>query len=378
MLWSAEAEENIIAALGQRDRISEITLRGLAGYMMERFAALMEEPLPALTSLNLSVIDGMKKSLPEGFLGGSAPGLRSIALEGISFPALPNLVLSASYLQSLYLHDIPHAGYISPHEMVAFLHALPNLQFLIIGFKSPQSRPLQITPPPFMRAVLPALTDFRFKGVSEYLEDFVARIDTPLLDRLWMTLFLDLVFDLPRLFEFIGRTERLKPIDQAEMKLSPWGIETVFGSPTGLTHALELEIACEVSDWQVSSMARVCNQIVPLLSHVERLDICESFWNLLEWQDDADPTLWLELLNPFVSVKSLYVSEKLVRLVASALRELAGERVTEVLPALHDLFLEGLQPLGSVQEAINPFIAARQFSDHPIAIQRWDRMLESR
>ena len=228
-----------------------------------------------------------------------------------------------------------------------------------------------------MRAVLPALTDFRFKGVSEYLEDFVARIDTPLLDRLWMTLFLDLVFDLPRLFEFIGRTERLRPIGQAEMKLSPWGIEAVFGSPTGSTHALGLEIAC-VSDWQVSSMARVCNQIVPLLSHVERLDICESFRNLLEWQDGTDHTLWLELLNPFVSMKSLYVSEKLVRLVASALRELAGERVTEVLPALHDLFWEGLQPSGSVQEAINPFIAARQFSDHLIAIQRWDRMPESR
>jgi hypothetical protein len=371
----AQGEENIIAALEQRDRVSEIVLLGPTGtaFKLERFTAVMEEPLPVLTHLCLLSSDMTKMVLSEAFLGGSAPRLRLLALQGIPFPALPTLVLSASHFHSLHLFDVPHAGYISPHAMVAFLHALPNLKFLTIEFRDPQSRPFQITPPPFTRAVLPALVDFQFQGVSEYLDEFVSRIDTPLINRLQITLFLDPFFDIPRLYKFIDRTETLKPLSQAEAKLSPGGIVAVLGSPTGFPDALRLEITCNMSDWQDLSMARVCRQLMPLLSQVERLDVCESYWDLLEWQCDTDYTPWLELLYPLVSLKSLYVSEKLVPLVAPALQGLTEESVTDVLPALHELFLEGLQPSGSVLEALKPFVTARQVSN-PVVIQRWERM----
>ena len=48
-----------------------------------------------------------------------------------------------------------------------------------------------------------------------------------------------------------------------------------------------------------------------------------------------------------------------VRLVALALRELAGERATEVLPALQSLSLTtfGWSPSGPLKEAIEDFIA---------------------
>jgi hypothetical protein len=62
--------------------------------------------------------------------------------------------------------------------------------------------------------------------------------------------------------------------------------------------------------------------------------------------------------------------------VVQVLQELTGERIVEVLPALNDLFLEGLQPSGFVQEALKPFVAARQSSNHPVVIQRWDRIPE--
>ncbi len=367
--WSAEAEENIIAALGQRDRISEISLSGLTGPMMERFAAVMEEPLPALTYLVLTVFDTMKMSLPEGFLGGSAPRLRSIALSGIPFPALPNLVLSASNLQSLSLRYIPITGYISPHAMVTVLPALLNLESLAIRFQfihDRPDRPFHITAPPLTRAVLPALTNFVFDGASEYLEDFVARIDPPLLNSLRMTL--SLRFDIPQVYKLIDRTERFKKLNQAQMNLCAWGAWTAFGSSTGSPHALELRVNPIV----LGRSLRVPS-ILPLLSQVERLHVVEEVKNGSKWQD-RDHTDWLELLNPFVSVKSLYVDERLGPSVAQVLQELAGERIMEVLPALHDLFLEGLQPSGSVQEALKPFVAARQCSNHPVVIQRWDRM----
>ena len=57
--------------------------------------------------------------------------------------------------------------------------------------------------------------------------------------------------------------------------------------------------------------------------------------------------------------------------VAAALRELVGGRITQVLPSLENIFLEGLKPSGSFLENIGQFLAARQFLDRPIAISAW-------
>jgi hypothetical protein len=54
--------------------------------------------------------------------------------------------------------------------------------------------------------------------------------------------------------------------------------------------------------------------------------------------------------------------------VAPALEQLAGERVTEALPALQCLLLQGPQPSDPVKRAIGKFAAARQLSGRPIAV----------
>ena len=72
------------------------------------------------------------------------------------------------------------------------------------------------------------------------------------------------------------------------------------------------------------------------------------------WQDDAENTLWLELLRPFATVKNLYICEELVPRMAPALRELTGGRMTEVFPTLENIFLGGVQlsRLGPLHESI--------------------------
>jgi hypothetical protein len=102
---------------------------------------------------------------------------------------------------------------------------------------------------------------------------------------------------------------------------------------------------------------------------LERLDIYDDEQG---WYEDMEHTQWLELLDPFTSVKDLVLSKDLVRLVAPALQELAKESVTGVLPALQNLFLNELQPPIPVQEAIDQFITARQLSGHPINVHRRD------
>lgn len=98
--------------------------------------------------------------------------------------------------------------------MVTFLSRMTRLKTLDLSFQSPQPRPDRQTrrPPPLTRTFLPALTNVRFQGVSEYLEDFVARIDTPLLEDLIITFSHQLIFNLT---QFINRTPNLSAYHEA-------------------------------------------------------------------------------------------------------------------------------------------------------------------
>jgi hypothetical protein len=80
---------------------------------------------------------------------------------------------------------------------------------------------------------------------------------------------------------------------------------------------------------------------------------------------------WLDLLHPFRAVKNLYLSKESARRIVPALQELVGGRVTEVLPALQNIFLQGPEPSGPVQEGIEKFVVARQATSHPIVVSRW-------
>ena len=95
----------------------------------------------------------------------------------------------------------------------------------------------------------------------------------------------------------------------------------------------------------------------------------------LVWKNDAtENTLWLELLRPFTTVTNLYLSEEFAPGIAAALLTLVGDRITEVLPSLQNIFVEGLrvEPSGSLQENIWQFAVARRYSGHSITISVWD------
>ena len=90
------------------------------------------------------------------------------------------------------------------------------------------------------------------------------------------------------------------------------------------------------------------------------------------WTNDAiENTLWLQLFRAFTAVKSLYLCKEFAPGIAVALQELVGDRITEVLPSLQNIFVEGLEPSGPVEESVGQFVAARQLSGHPIAISDW-------
>ena len=362
--------DNILAALEHNDRIRELVFYGFPRSDVDKVLAAMHQPFPALTYLRL---ESRVETLPvdhSSFLGGSAPPqLQHLALSSISFTGVPKLLLSATHLFQLNLQSIPHSGYISPEAMVTGLAALTNLERFSLSFKSPRSRPDRKSrrPLPPTRTLLPALNRLRFYGVSEYLDDLVARIDTPLLNKLDIFFLHQLIFDSPQLIQFIGRIPRSKLNDGAELEFKSSGVGV---TPTGWAQGWELtlEILCKPSDWQLSSLAQVLNSgFIPV---VKQLVIREHRWSPPSWQDDIEISQWLELLHPLTAVKDLRISQGLTPRIVPTLQELVGGRVAEVLPALQTLYLEETLSPGPVQEIIGKWVAARQLAGCPVAVSQ--------
>ncbi len=360
--------DNIIIALGHSNRVCEIHLfetetgRG----QLENVLGAMQVPFPELTELRLRSRDETPPVIPDSFLGGSAPRLQGLKFNGIPFPGLPNLLSSATHLVDLDLHRIPHSGYISPEAMVALLSVLSSLERLYLQFESPQSRPdlESRRPPPLNRVVIPSLTLFVFKGVSEYLEDLVICIDAPRCHCLEIIFFNQIDFDTPRLAQFISRTPIFRPLDEAYVQFQNGavGVELKYNS----SHVISrIQIPCREPDWQLSSIAQICNSLPP----VKGLYITG-----LVWKNDAiENPLWLELLLPFTAVKSLHLHKDLAPVIAATLQELVGARITEVLPCLRNIFVRGcgFELQRPFREHIGQFVAARQLSGHPVTISVW-------
>ena len=369
--------DNVVAVLEHSNRIRHFIIKCLTTSQTEneKVWAAMQVPFPELTGLALYSDSETAPFLPDSFLGGSAPRLRSLALHTIPFPGLPNLLLSAVHLVNLHLFNIPHSGYFSPEAMVTCLSVLTSLERLTLEFESPQSCPDQETrprPPP-TRSILPTLRSFWFKGPYEYLEDLVAGIDAPRCH--WFsTLFLNVIdFDTPQLIQFISRTQTLE---------TPNIVQVVFGNDSVWVNLqrrafkrdfeeAEIEISCRVADRPLSLLAQICTSL-PLLSTTESLYIYRHI-SSSDWKTDIENAEWLELLRPFTAVKDLYISMEFGPRIAPALQELTGGRTTDVLPTVQNLFLEGFQPsrLDQEIEGIGQFISARQLTNRPVAISVW-------
>ena len=147
---------------------------------------------------------------------------------------------------------------------------------------------------------------------------------------------MDLLFNIPQLHEFIARTESIRPLDPARITFGYSSIHIRLGPVAGV---LELGIISgEEPVQQALSMAQVCNQLSPLLSHVDQLVIREQTPKYSRRWNGIDTRQLFELFNPFPSLQCLHIHDELKPLAARVLHELTGERATEVLPTLRSLF----------------------------------------
>jgi hypothetical protein len=269
----------------------------------ETFAPLIERPFPALKYLWVQPRLSIKNEIPRSFLGGSAPSLQEFVLVGVPFPTLPELLLSATNLVHLSYLCIPHSVYISPQAMITGLSELTRLESLSLTFQSRRPLPDRTTriSPPHTRTLLPALTFLEYLGGPEYMEDLVAQINAPLLDRVTIALFHRELLEVSELAKFVRRADMLSLSNRAKVIYRPDYIslslsqKSLIGTVDHNTLMLILE--CPKSALRFSYLAQFCASSLPTLSPFECLHVRNPIYSK---QDviDLDPQ-WLELLSHF-------------------------------------------------------------------------------
>ncbi|KAI9443730.1 hypothetical protein BJY52DRAFT_443861 [Lactarius psammicola] len=355
-----EDEDNIIAALKQSDRVSSIRLT-VTNPLLEQLSAI-ETPFSELEDLVLLSRDSTWPTLLNAF--GRCTRLRSIHLTRIAFFALPQLLHTSRNLVDLRLHEVPNPWLFSPEALTDALSGMAQLRSLSLHVLL-TAHHIGGSLPPKKCVILPALTYLNFRGITEYLEDLVARIDAPRLGDIEVTFFNGSASDLSKLSEFINRIEMHKSPRRAHILSSDHTISISLIQP-GAPACLKLQLSCEQLSEQLSSMARICVPFSAFLFNVEDLRV-----SAMHPSSCQDREAWPKLIHHFRGTKWFHVDGKhSTNVVRASALQLPDRRREIVLPALHKLYIQPPGPRHApLSDAVVSFMTSRRLSGHPIAVE---------
>ena len=362
----SEDEDNLQFGLQQHGRVRGVTLQAPSSSLCI-WLELMNKLYPRLSDLSLlsTTANKMSPELPEKF---RAPLLRHLSLHGIALPKGLPLLSSTISLSTLSLTHIRDTCYFPLGHLVTQLQDLPHLKELFIGFAISIPLPTgegELLHAPIPPVTLPALRRLTFRGEDIHLDNLVAQINTPLLERLSLTLLFDLTFTLVNLNSFIHRTEGLGCLvsrvifskGRASMYFEEQGIET-----------LNLCVNCGPLDWQIDSVTQVCITLGNITPAVEVLTLDLDVGGMpSDWRNTLDSMLWRELLLPFVGVKQLQIGSSLTRELSQALESAAGGLALELLPELQEL--EVHLKTDREKNDFSAFIESRKSAGRPVHLQ---------
>jgi hypothetical protein len=364
-------EDNIHLGLQQHGRVRRVAL--LAPYsslrmwlepnqpMSKRFPKLRDLSLLSTTAEEISLV------LPETL---QAPDLRRLSLHGVGLPKGLSLLSSAVTLSTLSLTHIGASSYLPPGHLVTHLRGLPHLEELFIGFAIPIPLPSsegELLPVPIPPVTLPSLRRLTFRGVDVYLENLVAQINTPLLERFSLTFFFDLAFTFVNLTEFIHRAKELGCV-VARVIFNKDGASIYAGyyEKWGIgKFSLHVNVNCEPLDWQMDSATQICGALGNILSAVEELTLDLDVDGMpLDWENTLDNMMWHELLLPFIGVKKLHIGSSLTPGLSQALESVSGELALELLSELQAL--EVPLEIDLATKTLSMFMKTRESVGRPV------------
>ncbi|KAH9962200.1 hypothetical protein BC827DRAFT_233215 [Russula dissimulans] len=232
---------------------------------------------------------------------------------------------------------------------------IPQLETLKISFHSPipdrdvesQRSNIPIT----THVTLPNLRRLVFKGTAAYLEALLSRIAAPLLEKLQIVFFNQLVFSIPNLLQFLRTTESLR-FHSARVTFSSQGVFMGMYPREGTrVYAFRMSIICKQIDWQVGCAAQIFNALRTVFSVVEDLTLeYEGHCITPELDQDADHPVWRELLMTFGDLNTLRVDDVFVPLLTYSRPVGDGVSLMALVPELREL------PCTGFKDPCGPFI----------------------
>ncbi|KAH9057835.1 hypothetical protein EDB87DRAFT_1685800 [Lactarius vividus] len=208
---------------------------------------------------------------------------------------------------------------------------MTRLETLSLHFLSFPSRRnyLYLPPPPGEYVVLPALTSFKYRGISKYLDSLVVGIDIPRFEDINITFFDQPTLDALQLGLFINRIEMQRLPLRAEIISSEGAIFITFTQPGAFT-CLRLQIS------------RPRHQ---------------DYW-----------TIKVRPVRAFDGAKDFRVAGDATN-IFRALR-LDDEGPKNVLPALRNIHVQEPIPVygRSLRDSVQSFVTQRPHSSHPVQI----------
>jgi len=359
--------KSVVIALRQTDRVCKINL-SVPTPISQLIADIMRVSFPTLESIRLASENAAEPLVIDEFLGGSAPRLQEICGEGLAIPflALRRLLLSTHNLVTLNLYDIPESCPFPPDALVAILSSLDHLKGLCIHFRPPASRSAtNMEPPPFERSTFPSLISLQFYGASEYLEAFVARAHMPVLDSLTTRFFNQAIFEIPHFYGFLSRLEGFKALRDVRIILNEKTVIVEFSEEQFRGTKWRLSIPCRQLNWQLSCITQIFNQLSPLLSSADWLEMTNQPTPVPIRREDVDPAQWLEFFQSLPHFSKVYVH--IHEFVPDIVHALVNEDMAAgVLPGLTSLHLYGYRSSQSTIDAAERFVATRKLANHNI------------
>lgn len=323
---SKEDEDDITILLQHLERVFSLQLRLSLSTWRSIAAATLGMPISCTCMEHIYLDTGDRATgfvLPDVFLKGHSPRLRTLMMIGIFPPSLSSLLLFPTRLTCLVLDGIPDSSHLPPRELFVHLSNMPQLQYLNIGFLSATRLAGDVNLTSSLdRVVLPYLKRFHFRGVCTYLDSLVANLDATAVYELVFTLFHQLRYTMPHVSAFLRRTKRFG-FDGIRVNFWPDGL-VVSATPTispSPKDVLCLRIPCARLDFQVASAAQICRALRPNFANMEDLFV-KYHQNQLPTQshgEEVDPALWRELLSQFRGMKTLWISSAFVSDVTASM-----------------------------------------------------------
>jgi hypothetical protein len=142
------------------------------------------------------------------------------------------------------------------------------------------------------------------------------------------------------------------------VELDPWSVKMT----DKLGGHLEFGIRHHESNWQLESLAQLCDNLSPLLSQVERLRIQVDSRFRRQPEAGMDITQWLDVFFQYPAVQYLSIFRRMAPVVVRALGRLGRDEHEEVLPELSFMALDALHPReeDALEEVLDDFTTDRR------------------